>query len=78
MFVLAGCRYVVERGQTLYGGMIYRPPNKVCPPNSADLVVRYYWVDSRTDLVKGVNYRPLSKFVLCFCILGTTNHSYYG
>lgn len=59
MFVLAGYRYVVERGQTLYGGMIYRPLYKVCPPNSADPVVRYYWVDSRTDLVKGVNYRPL-------------------
>lgn len=63
MFVLAGCRYVVERGQTLYGDMIYRLLYKVCPPNSADLVVRYYWVDSRTDLVKGVNYRPL--FQVC-------------
>ena len=59
MFVLAGCRYVVERGQTLYGGMIYRPLYKVCPPNSADLVVRYYWVDSRTDMGEGSNLIPL-------------------
>lgn len=67
MFVLAGCGYVIVRGQTLYGGMIYRPLYKVCPPNSADLVVRYYWVDSRTDLVKGVNYRPL--FQVCPLII---------
>ena len=26
-------------------------------------MVSYYWVDSRTDLVKGVNYRPL--FQVC-------------
>lgn len=33
MFVLAGCGYVIVRGQTLYGGMIYRPLYEVCPLN---------------------------------------------
>ena len=31
MFVLAGCGYVIVQGQTLYGGMIYRPLYEVCP-----------------------------------------------
>lgn len=31
MFVLAGCRYVIAQGQTLYGGMKYRPLYEVCP-----------------------------------------------
>lgn len=39
MFVLAGYGYVVERGQTLYGGMIYRPLYKVCP-----LDLFYDWI----------------------------------
>ena len=33
MFVLAGCGYVIVQGQTLYGGIIYRPLYEVCPPN---------------------------------------------
>ena len=50
MFVLAGCRYASERGQTLYGGMIYRPLYKVCPPNL--FYVWIYWVDSEDRLGK--------------------------
>lgn len=33
MFVLVGCGYVIVQGQTLYGGMIYRPLYEVCPLN---------------------------------------------
>ena len=37
MFVLVGCGYVIVQGQTLYGGMIYRPLYEVCPLNPAYL-----------------------------------------
>lgn len=44
MFVLSiFFGYMFERGKTLYDGMIYRPLYEVCPPNSIDLVVNYYW-----------------------------------
>ncbi len=33
MFVLVGCGYVIVQGQTLYGGMIYRPLYEGCPLN---------------------------------------------
>lgn len=50
MFVPVGCGYVIVQGQTLYGGMIYRPLYEVCPPNLFyDWI---YWVDSEDRLGK--------------------------